>query len=31
MTEAFRAFNNMAIVCTTCYHEIRAANEYVWA
>jgi hypothetical protein len=29
MTEAFRAFNNMAIVCATCYHEIKAANESV--
>jgi hypothetical protein len=31
MTEAFRAFNNMAIVCTACYHEIKAANEQVGA
>lgn len=27
MTEAFRAFNNMTIVCAACYREIKAANE----
>ena len=27
MTDAFRAFNSMAIVCTACYHEIKACNE----
>jgi hypothetical protein len=29
MTEAFRAFNGMVLVCTTCYQEIKAANEPV--
>lgn len=31
MTAAFRAFNNMAIVCTACYYQIKAANEQVGA
>jgi len=31
MTAAFRAFNNMAIVCTACYQQIKAANEQVGA
>jgi hypothetical protein len=31
MTEAFRAFNNMAVVCTACYQEIKAANQQVGA
>lgn len=31
MTEAFRAFNNFAIVCTACYREIKDANEQVGA
>ena len=29
LTEAFRAFNGIVLVCTTCYHEIKAANEAV--
>jgi hypothetical protein len=27
MTDAFRTFNQMTIVCVTCYQEIKARNE----
>jgi hypothetical protein len=29
MTEAFRAFNGMAVVCVTCYSEAKSRHAFV--